>query len=96
MIEHPFLRRWNYPHDAGTRPSPMYGIRFMLRLDEAAQTKLQQLISHFGVSKATIIRRLIMQATPEDFPRNWHMRAAERSMHPISRRETKHNREVTQ
>jgi predicted transcriptional regulator len=55
--------------------SPMYGTRFMLRLDEAAQTKLQQLITQFGTSKAHIIRQLIVQTTPEDFPTSWQMRA---------------------
>jgi hypothetical protein len=48
--------------------SRIYDTRFMLRSDKTSQAKLQQLISHFGVSKATIIRRLIMQATDEDFP----------------------------
>jgi hypothetical protein len=75
--------------------SHSYDTRFMLRLDEAAQTKLQRLISYFGVSKADIIRQLLVQATPEDFPNSWYLRAAERSMHPIWRRETKDNRELT-
>jgi hypothetical protein len=38
-------------HDSRT-----YGTRFMLRLDEPSQTKLQQLITQFGASKAEIIR----------------------------------------
>jgi hypothetical protein len=50
----------------------------MLRLDESSQTKLQQLIKQFGASKAEIIRQLIAQAKPEDFPPSWQMRAAER------------------
>jgi hypothetical protein len=58
--------------------SPTYDTRFMLRLDALPQTKLQQLITQFGVSKAEIIRHLIAQAPPEDFPPSWHMRAAER------------------
>jgi hypothetical protein len=53
--------------------SPMYSTCFMLRLDEAAQTKLQHLIQQFGVPKAHPIRQLIIQATPEDFPNSWHM-----------------------
>jgi hypothetical protein len=76
-------------HDSRT-----YGTRFMLRLDKPSQTKLQQLISHFGVSKAKIIRQLIAQATPEDFPNSWHMRATERAMPPM-RQQTRHNRELT-
>ena len=48
--------------------SRVYDTRFMLRLDKTSQTRLQQLITQFGASKAEIIRQLIMQATPEDFP----------------------------
>jgi hypothetical protein len=55
--------------------SRVYDTRFMLRLDKTSQAKLQQLISHFGVSKATVIRQLIIQATPEDFPTSWQIRA---------------------
>ena len=58
--------------------SRSYTERFMLRLDEPSQTKLQQLITQFGASKAAIIRHLIAQAKPEDFPTSWQMRAAER------------------
>ena len=58
--------------------SHMYTGRFMLRLDEPSETKLQQLIKHFGASKAEIIRQLIVQANDEDFPKSWQMRAAER------------------
>jgi hypothetical protein len=43
----------------------------MLRLDEPSQTKLQQLVKQYGVSKAEIIRQLIAQAEPEDFPKGW-------------------------
>jgi hypothetical protein len=51
-------------HDSRT-----YGTRFMRRLDEPSQTKLQQLMTQFGASRAEIIRQLIAQAAPEDFPR---------------------------
>jgi predicted transcriptional regulator len=60
-------------HDSCT-----YGTRFMLRLDEPSREQLQHLVERFDVSKAEIIRQLIAQATPEDFPKSWHMRAAER------------------
>ena len=60
-------------HDSRT-----YTTRFMLRLDESSQTKLQQLITQFGALKADIIRQLIAQAKPEDFPPSWQMRATER------------------
>jgi transcriptional antiterminator len=58
--------------------SRTYTDRFMLRLDEPTHIKLQQLIKEFGVSKAEIIRHLIAQATPEDLPESWRMKAAER------------------
>jgi hypothetical protein len=60
-------------HDSHTYTTP-----FMLRLDNPSQAKLEQLINQFGVSKAALIRHLIAQAKPEDFPKSWHMRAAER------------------
>ena len=71
-------------HDSRT-----YTTRFMLRLDESSQTKLQQLIKQFGASKADIIRQLIAQAEPEDFPPSWQIRAAEhpaRQARPRGRR----------
>jgi predicted transcriptional regulator len=60
-------------HDSRT-----YGTRFLLRLDEPSQTKLQQLVDQFEASKAAIIRQLIAQVEPEDFPLSWQMRASER------------------
>lgn len=57
--------------------SRTYDTRFILRLDEPSQTKLQQLVKHFDVSKAEIIRQLIAQANAEDFPKSWEMRALE-------------------
>jgi predicted transcriptional regulator len=74
-----FPTSWQEPtprersHDSHT-----YTARFMLRLDEPSQAKLQQLIKQFGASKAEIIRQLIAQAKPEDFPKGWHMKALER------------------
>jgi hypothetical protein len=49
----------------------------MLQLDKTSQTELQQLIQPFGVSKANIIRRLLMQATLADFPTYWQLKAEE-------------------
>jgi predicted transcriptional regulator len=75
--------------------SRVYATRFMLRLDDPSQTKLQQLVEQFGVSKAEIIRQLIAQANDQDFPKSWHTRVAERSVPPMRRRETKTTREIT-
>jgi hypothetical protein len=55
--------------------SCIYTERFMPRLDEPSRTKLQQLVGQFGAPKAEIIRQLIAQATPEDFPKSWQKRA---------------------
>jgi hypothetical protein len=57
-------------HDSRT-----YGTRFMLRLDEPSLIALQKHVGRFGVSKAEIIRQLIIQARNEDCPPRWHMRS---------------------
>jgi hypothetical protein len=73
-----FPPRWqearseNRSHD-----SRDYDTRFMLRLDEVSRTKLDALVEYFHVSKADIIRQLITQATPDDFPTSWQLRANE-------------------
>jgi hypothetical protein len=79
--------------DERSHDSRIYDTPFMLRLDKTSQGKLQQLISHFGVSKANIIRRLIMQATPEDFPTSWQMRAAARRVRQAPHTAVGHDRE---
>jgi hypothetical protein len=58
----------------------------MLRLDERSETRLQQLITQFGASKADIIRHLIAQAKPENFPPSWHMKTAERDVQQTHQR----------
>ena len=50
----------------------------MLRLDEPTREKLDGLSAHFETSDAEIIRQLIVQAEPKDFPKSWQMRVAER------------------
>ena len=75
--------------------SRTYSTRFMLRLDSPSETKLQHLMQQFGASKATIIHQLLVQATPEDVPTTWQMRAAERPVPPM-RQPATDNREVTQ
>jgi predicted transcriptional regulator len=58
--------------------SRRYWKRFMLRLDDQAGTRLEELASHFDESNAAIIRQLIVQATLEDFPPSWHLAVGER------------------
>jgi predicted DNA-binding protein len=73
-----FPRSWQEERsEKRSHDSHTYGTRFMLRLDEPSQTKLQELVKQFGASKAEIIRQLINHTEPEDFPPSWHMRAAE-------------------
>jgi predicted DNA-binding protein len=50
----------------------------MLRLDHRTYEKLEELSAHFDTSAADIIRQLIAQAEPEDFPPSWQLRATER------------------
>jgi hypothetical protein len=57
-----FPASWQEPAPSErSHDSRIYDTRFMLRLDESAQTKLQQLVTQFGASKAEIIRQLIAQ-----------------------------------
>jgi hypothetical protein len=53
--------------------SQIYDQRFMLRLDETTAHKLQLLVNQFGKSRAEIIRQLLAEATPEHFPKSWHL-----------------------
>jgi hypothetical protein len=59
-------------HDSRTHTE-----RFMLRLDDLTREKLKDLSTHFDTSAAEIIRHLIAHATPDAFPKSWHVRAAE-------------------
>ena len=76
---------WNFPASWRAAETPgrshesrYYGQRFMLRLDETTARKLQHLVEQFAKSRAEIIRQLIAQATPADFPPSWHLAVAER------------------
>jgi predicted transcriptional regulator len=59
-------------HDSG-----YYERRFQLRLDQATQRKLEALMQTFHRSAAEVIRQLIAQAAPEDFPQSWHLAVEE-------------------
>lgn len=69
----PYGRAARHSHD-----SRHYDTRFMLRLNGSAGAKLQQLVEALQTSKAEIIRHLILQATPADFPEQWRLAVAER------------------
>ena len=64
--------------DGRSHDSQTYRQRFMLRLDETTAQKLQQLVAQFGRSRAAIIRQLVAQVKPEDFPQSWHLAVSER------------------
>jgi len=77
-----FPASWQEPRsEKRSHDSHTYSTRFMLRLDEASQIKLQHLVKRLGASKAEIIRELIAQANEKDFPKSWRMRAAELRAH---------------
>jgi hypothetical protein len=50
----------------------------MLRLDEVTSRKLATLTQTFHRSAAEVVRQLIVQAKPEDFPEGWHLALNER------------------
>ena len=62
--------------------SRIYRKRFMMRLDDASTRQLDELAQHFDRSAADIIRQLIAQARPAQFPQSWHKAAAERWARP--------------
>jgi hypothetical protein len=57
--------------------SGYYHRKFGLRRDEATSHKLEALSRTFNRPAAEVIRLLIMQATPEDFPQTWHVAVVE-------------------
>ena len=65
-------------HDSRT-----YDTRFTLRLDDPTREKLEKLSTHFDTSVAEVIRQLVAQAKPEDFPPSWQMRIAEHCTRPL-------------
>jgi predicted transcriptional regulator len=74
-----FPAGWRLVETTGrSHESRYFRRKFGIRLDEATSQKLETLTHTFGRSAAEVIRQLIAQATPEDFPLDWHLAAAER------------------
>jgi predicted transcriptional regulator len=75
-----FPGSWQAENIQGRRPrshdSRQYRTRFMLRLDDETSEKLDTLTRTFGCSAAEVLRHLVAQATPEDFPQSWRLAAA--------------------
>ena len=55
--------------------SRYYHCPFMLRLDAETAARLVTLTQALHRSATEVIRQLIAQATPEDFPESWHLAA---------------------
>jgi predicted transcriptional regulator len=68
-------------HEAG-----QYDRKFGLRLDAVTSHKLEAFTQTFDRSAAAIIRQLILQAMPQQFPQSWHMAAAERRVRRVRER----------
>jgi predicted transcriptional regulator len=71
--------------DVRSHDSRNYSTRFMLRLDDEASSKLNTLMQTFDRSGAEVIRQLIAQANPEDFPTSWRMAVEERRQRDVQR-----------
>jgi hypothetical protein len=52
--------------------------RLMLRMDDQASARLEELTTYFGAPHAEVIRQLIIQATLDDFPASWQLAVDER------------------
>jgi predicted transcriptional regulator len=76
-------------HDSGH-----YGRRFMLRFDDETLRKLDTLTQTFQRSAAEVIRQLIAQARPEEFPQSWRLAEEERRQQGSSagRERSRHGR----
>jgi predicted DNA-binding protein len=70
-----FPTSWRSGEATGpSHESGYYFRKYQLRLDKASSEKLEQLSQHFDTSAAEVIRQLIAQAKPEDFPQNWQLK----------------------
>jgi hypothetical protein len=73
-----FPPRWRAEETAiRSHESSYFHRKFGLGLDEMTSRKLEALTQTFNRSAAEIIRQLMAQARPEDFPRSWHVSVGE-------------------
>jgi predicted DNA-binding protein len=74
-----FPASWRAAETPGrSHESGHYHRKFGMRLDEVTAHKLETLTHTFNRPAAEVIRQLIAQVRPEDFPPSWHMAAMER------------------
>jgi hypothetical protein len=78
-----------------THDSRTYGTRFMRRFDHPTREKLEDLSTHFDEPAAEVIHQLIEQAELADFPKSWHLRAAERRAQRAHQSGAKAHRKLT-
>jgi hypothetical protein len=62
-----------------------YAKRFILRLDDETSAKLATLTQTFYRSAAEVIRQLVAQVRPEDFPPSWQLAVQEGSPQRVPR-----------
>jgi hypothetical protein len=84
-----FPASWRTAETPGrSHESGYYHRKFGMRLDEVTSRKLEAFTRTFHRQAADVIRQLIAQATPEDFPPSWHLAVAERqrrAVQPVGR-----------
>jgi predicted transcriptional regulator len=74
-----FPASWRAGETAGrSHESGYYRRKFGLRLDDETSRKLERLTQTFHRSAAEVIRQLVAQANPEDFPQSWQLARGER------------------
>jgi hypothetical protein len=74
-----FPASWRAAEAPGrSHESGYYHRKFGLRLDAVTSHKLETLTHTFDRPAAEVIRQLIRQARPEEFPKSWHLAAEER------------------
>jgi hypothetical protein len=74
-----FSASWRAGETAGrSHESSYYFGKYQLRLDEATSRQLEALTHTFDRPAAEVIRQLILQAKPKDFPQSWQMAVTER------------------
>jgi predicted transcriptional regulator len=84
-----FPASWRAAESPGrSHESDYFRRKFGIRLDEVTSRKLEAFTQTFHRPAADVIRQLIAQATPKDFPPSWHLAVAEhqrRAVQPVER-----------
>jgi hypothetical protein len=79
-----FPASWRTGETAVRSHESGYDVRkYQVRLEEASTRKLEELRQTFHRSAAEVIRQLVAQARPRDFPHSWHLAVNERLGPPV-------------